>query len=99
MELTLAQLDYIDDYLIKNKVKYWDVRMELLDHISMEVQRCMSNRLTFEHALQEVHVAFGNKMRSKALSKDQTQWIFNESIYADHSGYNKIIATKTKELQ
>jgi len=29
MKLTKEEIKYIDNYLIKSKVKYWDVRIEL----------------------------------------------------------------------
>ncbi|MFS4455296.1 hypothetical protein [Maribacter sp. 2304DJ31-5] len=98
VELTKKQIDFLEDYLIKNKVKYWDVRIELLDHVATEVENRMHHGQTFDRALEEVHVAFGNKLRSKKLSKDQTQWIFTESIYADSSGYKKLIMDKQREL-
>ncbi len=34
MKLSKENLVFIDDYLIKNKVNHWDVRMELTDHIA-----------------------------------------------------------------
>ena len=38
MKLTKKEIKYIDNYLIKSKVKYWDVRVELLDHIASAVE-------------------------------------------------------------
>ena len=38
MKLTKEQITYIDDYLKHHKVKYWDIRIELLDHIVTTVE-------------------------------------------------------------
>jgi hypothetical protein len=98
MPLTKEQIAFIEDYLIRNKVKYWDIRMELLDHIASDIQEKMNGGQSFENALEEVHEAFGNKLKSKKLSKDQKSWIFNESIYADNSGYKRLIGEKHRKL-
>ncbi|WP_136468195.1 hypothetical protein [Flagellimonas onchidii] len=98
MKLSRQQINFIEDYLIKNKVKFWDVRIELLDHVATEIEDRIQQGQTFDDALKEIHQAFGNKMRSKKLNKNRTEWIFNESIYADNSGYKKLIMEKQKEL-
>jgi hypothetical protein len=33
MELTKEQIKYIDEHLEKNGIKYWDLRIEMIDHI------------------------------------------------------------------
>jgi hypothetical protein len=38
MKLTKENIKYIDDYLIENKVKYIDVRLELIDHLASEFE-------------------------------------------------------------
>lgn len=96
-KLTQTQIQFINDYLIRNKVKFWDIRMELLDHIALDVQERMKNGQDFDTALKAVHLSFGNKKKSRKLSKDQKQWIFTESIYADHSGFKKLLVNKQKE--
>lgn len=98
MKLNQHQIQFIEEYLIKNKVKFWDVRMELLDHIATDVQVRIQNGQSFEKALEEVHLSFGNTFKSKKLSKDQKSWIFTESIYADNSGYKKLLQLKHIEL-
>lgn len=94
MKLSKEQIHFIEEYLIKNKVKFWDVRMELLDHIATDIQVRIQNGQSFEKALEEVHLSFGNTFKSKKLSKDQKSWIFTKSIYADSSGYKKLIHVK-----
>ena len=97
MKLNKDQIEFIDNYLIKNKVKFWDVRLELLDHIAIDIQNRMEKGLCFEEALEMVHLSFGNKIQSKKLSKDQKRWIFSKSIYSDNSGYKKLILNKQKQ--
>lgn len=98
MKLPQNQIQFIEKYLIKNKVKYWDVRMELLDHIATDVQVRIQKGQSFEKALEEVHLSFGNTFKSKKLTKDQKSWVFTESIYADNSGYKKLMQSKHIEL-
>jgi len=98
MKLTEEQINFIEDYLIKNKVKYWDVRIELLDHVASDVEERMQNGLGFEDALKEVHLSFGNKLQTEKLSEDQQRWVTYESLYADHSGYQKLIMQKQRQL-
>ncbi len=38
MELTKQQIQFIDNYLIEQGVKYWDVRIELLDHVASKLE-------------------------------------------------------------
>lgn len=90
-KLSLDQVNFIENYLIKNKVKYWDVRLELLDHIATDVEQRMQKGQDSEEALKGVHLSFGNKYKSKRLNPERTDWIFNESLYADNSGYKKLI--------
>lgn len=97
--MTKDQIQFIDDYLKKNKVIYWDVRMELLDHVASAVEKEMENEFSFDEALITVHLGFGNSWKSKKLNRAQTEWIFTESIYADNSGYKKFITEKHKTLQ
>ena len=92
--LSKENIQFIDDYLKKNKVTHWDVRMELLDHVASAVEEEMAKGVSFDRALMSVHMSFGNILKSKKLSKDQKSWIFTESIYADNSGYKKFIAVK-----
>lgn len=38
MKLTKENIQFIDNYLIKNEVKYWDIRMEMTDHIASDIE-------------------------------------------------------------
>ncbi|MGJ8734662.1 MAG: hypothetical protein ACSHW4_16015, partial [Cellulophaga sp.] len=79
-------------------VKYWDVRMELLDHISNEVEALMKVGSSFTNAMQAVHVKFGNDLTIKRLNKENTGWDTFPSLYADSSGYKEFIEEKRQGL-
>jgi|GEM_PF-2356995 hypothetical protein len=63
MLLDQSQIKYIDDYLKHHKIDYWDIRIELLDHIVSKVEALMDHGKTFESSLEEVHVGFGNSIQ------------------------------------
>ncbi|RKF05033.1 hypothetical protein C8N26_0432 [Tenacibaculum lutimaris] len=51
MELTKEQIQYIENRLIKDGVKYWDIRIEMLDHIVSDIER-NANTKNFDSELQ-----------------------------------------------
>ena len=79
-------------------MKYWDVRMELLDHISNEVEALMKVGSSFTNAMQAVHIKFGNDLTIKRLNKENTGWDTFPSLYADSSGYKQLIEEKRQGL-
>ncbi|GAB5563408.1 MAG: hypothetical protein Wins2KO_04710 [Winogradskyella sp.] len=38
MKLTKAQIQYIDDYLKRKGIQYWDVRIEMVDHLVSDIE-------------------------------------------------------------
>lgn len=92
MKLTTAQITYIDDYLKHHKVKYWDIRIELLDHIVSNVEDKMTQGLSFDDAMIEVHKSFGNSM--KMLWNTHTEY----SIFVNGEGYKDLIQVKIEQL-
>ena len=56
MKLTKEQIKYIDDYLIKLKVKYIDVRLELVDHLASDFEESSSYALLEDYL--DVKVTF-----------------------------------------
>ncbi|WP_338376097.1 hypothetical protein [uncultured Flavobacterium sp.] len=52
MKLTEEQIDLIDAYLVKKGIKYLDVKLEIVDHIAIEIEEKMQNEnLNFNDAL------------------------------------------------
>ncbi len=88
MKLTASQIKYIDDYLKHHKVKYWDIRIELLDHIVTTIENKMEQGTSFDDAMIEVHRGFGNKMNMYWNTGVEY------SIFANGSGFKKLIDTK-----
>ena len=96
MKLTKEEIQFIDNYLIKNEVKYWDVRLELLDHIVSAVEDKMTNEgVSFNEALLDIHRGFGNQFIEFGVSKDK---IFEKGLYQSNAGFKKFIKNKQKEI-
>ncbi|NRD18509.1 hypothetical protein HNV08_00500 [Winogradskyella eckloniae] len=96
MNLTKQEIQFIDNYLIKNEVKFWDVRIELLDHIVSAVEDKMTNDgISFNEALLDVHRSFGNQFIEFGVSKDK---IFEKGLYQSNAGFKKFIRNKQKEI-
>ena len=96
MKLVKEEIQFIDNYLIKNGVKYWDVRLELLDHIVSAVEDKMEkNGVSFNEALIETHKGFGNTANTFGVGLTS---VFNKALYSDSKGFNKFTLLKQKEL-
>jgi len=92
MKLTKKQIIYIDDYIKYHKVKYWDIRIELLDHIVTSVEEKLEKGISFDDAIIEMHKSFGNSM--KMLWNSGIEY----SIFANGDGYKDLIQKKLKEI-
>ena len=99
MKLSKENLGFIDDYLIKNKIKHWDVRMELTDHIASLLEEENVTKENFKAELLKIHTSFGNKINNYRLNKDNTAWVKDNTIYHDNSGFQKLVKEKRKELK
>ncbi len=96
MKLTKQEIEFINNYLIKNKVKYWDVRLELLDHIVTAVEDKTTNQgISFNEALLEVHLGFGNQLIKGSVSSHE---ILNKGLYQSNIGFQKFIRQEQKEI-
>ena len=92
IKLTKEQITYIDDYLKHHKVKYWDIRIELLDHIVTTVEEKLTKGVSFDDAMIEVHKSFGNKMTMFWNSG------IEYGIFANGLGYKSLLEDKIKNL-
>lgn len=96
MKLTKEEIQYIDNYLIKSKVKYWDVRVELLDHIASAVEEKIEEEgISFNEALLEVHQSFGNSTEVYGIYHGK---LLKEGLYADNNGFKKFERQKQKSI-
>lgn len=95
-KLTKEEIQYIENYLIKNEVKYWDVRLELLDHIVSAVEdKIETEGISFNEALLDVHKGFGNQSITFGISKTE---VFDKGLYQSNNGFKKFKRQKQKEL-
>lgn len=60
MEITNKEVTYIDNLLKKNGIKYWDVRIELLDHVVSELENT-TNDVNFKTAVWDIFKKLGWK--------------------------------------
>ncbi|WP_299608999.1 hypothetical protein [uncultured Aquimarina sp.] len=94
--LTKNQIQFIENYLVHHKIKYWDVQIELLDHIVCEVEKKMKEGISFESAMEQVHKSFGNKVSFYAWDIGANK--SGKSIYEDSRGYKKLLIEKRKHI-
>lgn len=95
MKLTKEEIKYIDNYLIKNDVKFWDVRLELLDHMVSAVEDKIENKgISFNEALLEVHQGFGNRIQNGYTNEIN----FEKALFIDGKGFKKFTFKKQKEI-
>ncbi|WP_439130101.1 hypothetical protein [Polaribacter sp.] len=43
MEITKEQIQFIDNHLKKNGIKYWDLRLEMIDHLVSDIEQNHNN--------------------------------------------------------
>ncbi|MEM6685995.1 MAG: hypothetical protein AAF617_09455 [Bacteroidota bacterium] len=99
VKLTKQQLQYIDAYLERSGITYWDVRTELLDHIASAVEEKMTTEhSSFEAALEAVSISFGNHMRNGyVLNSDNSAWV-SVGVFSDGEGFKKLQKEKRKQI-
>jgi hypothetical protein len=69
MELTKEQIEMIDNRLKKNGIKYWDLRMEMLDHVVTEVEKNMEKEGALEEVITNSFIALGWNGNLKHLNQ------------------------------
>lgn len=99
MKLTKEQVQYIDEYLNRSGVQFWDVRLELLDHFSTGIEEKMTNdEMSFEEALEAISISFGNEVRQGyILNRDNTKWV-PAGKFSDGVGFKKLQREKQKQI-
>lgn len=91
MELTKEQIQYIDHRLENEGVKYWDIRIELLDHVVSDVEKKLnenSSEADFKKMVQNSFVFLGwngsfddlTKQRLFGINKMVRKQYFNQII-------------------
>jgi len=95
MKLIKDQIKYIDDYLKKNGVKYWDVRLELIDHFASKLENSVHVDLTKTLLIREfgTYPSLENiqEERRKSINKKYRKLFFQEILNFFKSTKNILI--------
>jgi hypothetical protein len=71
MELTKEQVQHIESRLVKNGVKYWDIRIEMLDHVVSDVEKRMELGEKFDDATLNSFINLGWNGSLEDLTKSR----------------------------
>lgn len=60
-QLTQEQIDYLFDFTYRKRVRYYDVQVEIVDHLASAIEQKWREKpdLSFEQALDQVYDSFG----------------------------------------
>lgn len=78
--LTQQQIDRIFEFTSQKYIKYYDVQLELVDHIASRIEQMMADdpNLQFEPALQKVYKSFGifgfTKVQDQKIVEMRQYW-------------------------
>lgn len=89
MEITNKEVTYIDNLLKKNGIKYWDVRIELLDHVVSELENT-TNNVNFKTAVWDIFKKLGWKENFNGSS-------FEKLLKQHNDTYAKKVSLKFKK--
>jgi hypothetical protein len=101
MKLTKEQITYIENYIKKNDVKYYEVYMEILDHMILSVEAVLENdkEISFEDAVvQAKNEGFGKKgfrgmMNEKQKLAQKQANKQNNKMIKEYFTFPKIVMT------
>jgi|GEM_PF-2402858 len=101
MKLTKEQITYIENYIKKNDVKYYEVYMEILDHMILSVEAILENdkEISFEDAVvQAKNEGFGKKgfrgmMNEKQKLAQKQANKQNNKMIKEYFTFPKIVMT------
>lgn len=96
--LTPEQIDYLFAFCEKKMVRYYDVQLEIVDHLTEAIESKMKkdNSLSFENALAEVYKSFGifgfsHIVREKQTNVGKQQSKIFKSIVKDQFKWPKLV--------
>lgn len=96
--LTKQQIKYLFTFCESNGVKYYDVQVELVDHLvnAVEIKMHDNTQLTFEKALEEVYRCFGDEgfvplvNEKEKMAEKQIKILFWK-LFKSHFGWPKVL--------
>lgn len=105
MELTKEQIKYIDHRLENEGIKYWDIRIEMLDHVVSDVEKRMQLGEQFNDATQNSFISLGwngsfedlTKIRLFGINKIVRKQYFNKvkSLFTNLNSFLIILICST----
>jgi len=97
VELTKEQIKYIDHRLENDGIKYWDIRIEMLEHVVSNVENKLqqqSSENDFKEMVQESFIELGWK---ENFNGGGLESVFLQRLKIYSKGANKGIAKEYKE--
>ncbi|HSN08274.1 MAG TPA: hypothetical protein VLS85_04505 [Hanamia sp.] len=96
--LSTKQIDQLFEFCKKHFVPYYDVQVELVDHLANAIEEQMSSNpnLSFQKALENVHQSFGVSgfaplvAEKRKMAEKQGRSLFWE-LFKKHFGWPKIL--------
>lgn len=103
MKLTAKQISYIENYIKSFDIKYYEVYMEILDHMILSVEAILeeNNEISFEDAVLKAKVeGFGKKGFKGMMNEKQKQAQIqarklNNKMIKEYFTFPKVVMTLT----
>ena len=103
MKLTEKQISYIENYIKSFDIKYYEVYMEILDHMILSVEAILeeNNEISFEDAVLKAKVeGFGKKGFKGMMNEKQKQAQIqarklNKKMIKEYFTFPKVVMTLT----
>lgn len=85
--LTDAELDYLYQFCAKHYIRYYDVQIELVDHLANATEEMMllQPALTFEAAVEAVYAGFGKTGFRKIIAAKEAALEKQHKAYYSHA--------------
>ncbi len=94
MKLSKDQIKYIDDYLIEGGIKFWDIRLELIDHFASKLEKQEQIYLTKTLLIKE----FGTYASLENILKEKRRIINKKYRKLFHNEILKFFKSIKKKL-
>lgn len=92
MELSKEQIQYIDNRLENEGVKYWDIRIELLDHVVSDVEKKLNENSSESDFKKLTHNSFVSLGWNGSFNNLTKQRLFSINKIVRKQYFNQIIA-------
>ena len=86
MQLTTKQIQEIDNRLKRNGIVYWDIRIEMLDHVVTDVENRLEKGEKLENAITNSFIDLGWNGSLKQLNREGWQNVNEKYRREYHKG-------------